>query len=78
MTGSDNYDSNAQSAGAYVVKENSQWVVYVTVVFPDSVSEHRIASYYSEAAARIAARWMGFSANRQIPAPKVKISKKEQ
>ena len=73
-----NYDSNAESGAAYVVKENSQWVVYVTVVFPDSVIEHRIASYYSESMARTAARWMGWSANRQIPTPKVRIKNSAQ
>jgi hypothetical protein len=69
-----NYDSHAESGAAYVVKEDSQWGVYVTVVFPESVTEHRIASYYSEQMARTAARWMGWSANRQIPTPKVRIS----
>ncbi|HEY9753946.1 MAG TPA: hypothetical protein V6C97_02165 [Oculatellaceae cyanobacterium] len=68
------YDSHAESAGAYVVKENGQWVVYMSVVGKD-ISEHRIASYYSEKQARLAAHWIGKSANRKIPAPKVRIEK---
>lgn len=67
-------DNHSKSAGAYVVKENGQWVVYVTVV-GEGVTEHRIAAYYSEKQARIAARWMGWSANRKIPTPRVRIEK---
>ncbi len=63
----------AQSAGAYVVKEGGQWVVYVTVVYPDAVSEHRIAGYYSEARARTAARWMGLCANRKMDDTSLRI-----
>lgn len=71
------HDASSQSAGAYVVKENAQWVVYVTVVYPDHVEEHRIASYYGEKQARTAARYMGFAANRKLPAPDVQYGKRE-
>ena len=66
---------SAESAGAYVVKEKAQWVVYLAVVYDDSVEEHRIAAYSTEARARTAARWMGWAANRKVPSPKVEYGK---
>jgi hypothetical protein len=52
-----------------VVPERGQWAVDIVVIFPDSVVRHRIATYRSEAVARLSANYIRRGAERDIGGP---------
>lgn len=52
-----------------VVLENGAWVVYLEVWFVDGIERKRIQAYRSEHKARVAARWIAWSARREISPP---------
>ncbi len=55
---------------AEVLQENGAWVVYLEIWFADGPRRHRIDTYYTEAKARLAARWIQWAARREIDTPK--------
>lgn len=52
-----------------VVPERGQWAVDIVVVFPDGVVRRRIATYRTEALAKISANCIRRAAERDIPGP---------
>ncbi|TVR36245.1 MAG: AP2 domain-containing protein [Nitriliruptor sp.] len=64
MTDTPHRPTEAHSASTTIESEDGQWVVYLTVVFPDGIVRHEIQRYRSERQATIAARWFQRSADR--------------
>jgi hypothetical protein len=60
---------DAISARAYVEHERGEWVVYVEVLFLTEIVKRRIRAYGSKHQAELAARWMGWNANRDLTTP---------
>jgi hypothetical protein len=52
-----------------VVPERGQWAVDIVVIFPDEIVRRRIATYRTEALARISASCIRRAAERDIPGP---------
>jgi hypothetical protein len=52
-----------------VVPERGQWAVDIVVLFPDEIVRRRIATYRTEALARISANCIRRAAERDIPGP---------
>ena len=52
-----------------IVPERGQWAVDIVVVFPDGIVRRRIATYRTEALARISASCMKWGAERDIDGP---------
>ncbi|MEO2107545.1 MAG: AP2 domain-containing protein [Actinomycetota bacterium] len=59
----------ADLATASVEREDGQWVVYLTVLFPDGVVRRRIGQHRTEHLARIAATWIERASNRDVLTP---------
>jgi hypothetical protein len=62
-------DGRALGVETVVVPERGQWAVDIIVVFPDGVVRRRIATYRTEALARISAKYIRRAAERDIPGP---------
>ena len=52
-----------------VILDEGSWVVELEFLFPDGIQRKRVGSYRSEKKARIAARWIGWAARREISRP---------
>jgi hypothetical protein len=52
-----------------IVKERGQWAVDIIVFFADGVVRRRIATYRTEALAKISANLIKRAAERDIPGP---------
>jgi len=59
----------ADLATASVEREDGQWVVYLTVLFPDGVVRRRISQHRTEHLAQIAATWIERASNRDAATP---------
>ncbi len=59
----------ATAVETVVVPERGQWAVDIVVFFPDEVVRRRIATYRTEALARISANCIRRAAERDIPGP---------
>ena len=62
-------DERALGVETVVVPERGQWAVDIVVMFPDSVVRDRIATYRSEAVARLSANYIRRGADRDIGGP---------
>ena len=62
-------DARAIGVETEVVPERGLWAVDIIVIFPDGVVRHRIATYRTEALARISANCIRRAAERDIPGP---------
>ena len=52
-----------------VIQERGQWAVDIIVFFADGMVRHRIATYRTEALAKISASAIKRAAERDIPGP---------
>ncbi len=52
-----------------IVPERGQWAVDIIVIFTDGVVRRRIATYRTEALARISASYIRRAAERDTPGP---------
>jgi hypothetical protein len=59
----------ALAVDTVIVPERGQWAVDIVVIFPDEVVRRRIATYRTEALARISANCIRRAAERDIPGP---------
>lgn len=57
------------SVETVVVPDNGQWAVDIIVVMTDGVARRRIATYHTEARARLSASYIKRGAARDIPGP---------
>jgi len=62
-------DARALGVETEVVPERGLWAVDIIVIFADGVVRHRIATYRTEALARISANCIRRAAERDIPGP---------
>jgi hypothetical protein len=57
------------AARAFVEPEAGEWVVYLEVLYLNELVRRRIAAYPTQRKAELAARWIGWNANRDLGAP---------
>ncbi len=53
----------------FVEKEDGQWVVYIEVMFKDTVVRRKLNRYFTKEKAEIAASYIKRCANRDLPFP---------
>lgn len=52
--------------GCHVILEGGSWQVELEFLFSDGIRRKRVGAYRSEPKARVAARWIGWAAQREI------------
>ncbi len=55
--------------GCHVVLDRGSWWVELEFLFEDGIRRKRVNSFRSEGRARVAARWIGWAAQRDIDPP---------